>query len=154
MADIVERLLDLDEKTANPPFWTTGICGEAADELDRLRAEAATMRWVLAECLKTLNDCEASIIEHEVPGPIIEYVRESRAAVQTVLADNPSPVTDEIQAAYARGIADASQAECIALQNRMDEQVTAWRAEWMAAENKLAEPDALPLPAAPEDETK
>lgn len=31
----------------------------------------------------------------------------------------------------------ASQAECIALQNRMDEQVTAWRAEWMAAENKL-----------------
>lgn len=34
----------------------------------------------------------------------------------------------------------ASQAECIALQNRnaeLGEQVTAWRAEWLAAENKL-----------------
>lgn len=33
----------------------------------------------------------------------------------------------------------ASQAECIALQNRMDEQVTAWRAECLDLQNKLAE---------------
>lgn len=28
-----------------------------------------------------------------------------------------------------------TQAECIALQNRMDEQVTSWKAEWLATEN-------------------
>lgn len=54
MAEIVERLRDLDKKTANPPFWTTGICGEAADEIERLRAEIERLSHELVEAESAL----------------------------------------------------------------------------------------------------
>ncbi|MDF2809541.1 MAG: hypothetical protein K0S56_572 [Microvirga sp.] len=60
VSGLMKRLRDLDANTANPPYWTTGICGEAASAIVQKNAEIAQVQESLMRVAEAIGSSSAT----------------------------------------------------------------------------------------------